>query len=87
MTMVFLISSVVRYPNRDLRQQLLEIDDFDQRIDKLNQILTQEISRIEDLAKRANTYNKMDTEERRVAIRNAFKKVENKKGIPAKMPP
>ena len=75
-TMLFLISSVVRYPNRDIRQQLLEIDDFDQRIEKLNDILTQEISRIEDLAKRANTYNRMGTEERREAIRNIFKKIQ-----------
>ena len=60
-TMLFLISSIVRYPNRDLRQKLLDIDDFDQRIEKLNQILTQEISKFQDLVKRADLTS-MDTE-------------------------
>lgn len=77
-TMLFLISSIVRYPNRDLRQKLLEIDDFDQRIEKLNQILTQEISKFQDLVKRADLTS-MDTEQRREAIRSIFKKIQNKR--------
>jgi len=68
---------------------LLEIDGFDERLESLNHILGKEISRIEDLVKRADTYNRMDTDERREAIRNIFKKIQNsdyKKSGPFKGP-
>jgi hypothetical protein len=53
----------------------LEIDSFDDRLGKLNQILTQETLRIGELVKRADTYNRMDKEERREAIRTIFNKL------------
>lgn len=56
---------------------MLEIDGFDERLESLSHTLGKAISRIEDLVKRADTYKRLDTEERREAIRNIFKKIQN----------
>ena len=78
--MLFLIASIIRYQTKTQRQELLDIDSFDDRVSKLNEILTQEIERISELVKRADTYNRMDKEERKEAIRTIFRRLSNKRG-------
>ena len=55
----------------------MEIDCFDQRLDRLDKILAEEMNRILELMTKADTYNRLDKEERRDAIRNIFKKIGN----------
>ena len=76
-TLLFLIAFIIRYQNREQRQEVLEIDCFDQRLARLDKILAEEMSRIQELMQRADTYNRLDKEERRDAIRNIFKKIQN----------
>lgn len=54
--MLNLISFMIRYASRDERQSVLEINHFDERLQKLDSILSREIDRIKDLVKRAETY-------------------------------
>jgi hypothetical protein len=56
---------------------VLEIDDFDQRLAKLEKILSEEMHRVHELTQRADTYNRLDKEERRDALRNIYKKIQN----------
>jgi len=46
-------------------------------LERLDQILTEEMMRIQELMQRADTYNRLDKEERRDAIRNIFQKIQN----------
>lgn len=75
--LLFLVAFVIRYKNREQRQEVLEIDDFDQRLARLEKILAEEMQRVHELMQRADTYNRLDKEERRDAIRNIFKKIQN----------
>ena len=75
--LLFLVASIIRFQNKLDRQRLLEIDGFNERYNFLVKQLANETERIADLVKRADGYNKMDREERREAIMNMFKKINN----------
>ena len=76
--MLFLISSIIRYQKRDERRLLVEVECFDQRMEMLSKILTQEIERIGELLKKAENVR----EERKEAVRTVFRKMNNKNGSP-----
>ena len=44
--LLFLIASVIKTQSRVLKQELLEINDFQNRLEKLNNLLNQEIEKI-----------------------------------------
>mmetsp|Transcript_31130 Transcript_31130/g.47581 ORF Transcript_31130/g.47581 Transcript_31130/m.47581 type:complete len:230 (+) Transcript_31130:414-1103(+) len=77
--LLFMIASILKFPVKNERQKLLEINSFMERYEYLNRQLENETQRIQDLVKRADSYNKMDREERREAIMNMFKKINNSK--------
>jgi ATP-dependent Lon protease len=76
--MLFLISSIIRYQKRDERRLLLEVNCFDERLEMLNKILTQEIERIGELLTKAVWAR----EERKEAVKTVFRKMGNKSGSP-----
>ena len=43
--LLFLIASVIKTQSRVLKQELLEINDFQNRLEKLNNLLNQEIEK------------------------------------------
>lgn len=78
--LLFLIAAVLRLPRSNINksrkalQELLDINSFDERLKRVNELLASELARVTEVKTRAEKILQMDKEARGEAIRNMLKR-------------